>query len=120
MHPPLWKPAGFAPIGPAFASADNLGAIRNGMRRVVPGRHGTAHRYSKVLEPLRISGKTGTAAMDTGSSINAAWFVGFAPDVNPRYAFAVLHDRVAEHGAVASPTAAKVVDACYEILGGRP
>ncbi len=107
-------------IGPVFASEKNLALIRAGMKRVVTGSRGTAYPHRKELIPLQVSGKTGTAEFTDNTPVYAAWFVGFAPDTNPRYAFAVLFDRTPQSGFAASPTAAKVIEACYEILGGRP
>jgi penicillin-binding protein A len=47
--------------------------------------NGTA---SSVLNGQDIAGKTGTA--ETGRNINEDWFVGFAPQHNPKVAFAVV------------------------------
>ena len=53
------------------------------MRRVVES--GTA---TGTIGGQDIAGKTGTA--ETGRSINEDWFVGFAPQHNPKIAFAVV------------------------------
>jgi cell division protein FtsI/penicillin-binding protein 2 len=122
VRPHLWAPDGFEPVGGAFAQEENLNAIRSGMRRVVTGARGTAWKSRHLLEPLGVAAKTGTAQLKTVNveDLYAAWFVGFAPYDSPRYAFAVLIDHTHDEGADAAPIAAKVVDACYEVLGGRP
>jgi cell division protein FtsI/penicillin-binding protein 2 len=46
--------------------------------------------------------------------------VGYAPHDAPRYAFAVSVEQTPDQGADVAPIAARVVEACYEVLGGRP
>jgi cell division protein FtsI/penicillin-binding protein 2 len=122
VRPHLFRPEGFEPIGDAFASEANLAVIRSGLRRVAIGAQGTARKSRHLLEPLGISGKTGTAQLSTRNDekMYAAWFVGFAPWDSPRYGFAVLVSRTRDHGADVAPSAARVIEACYSILGGRP
>jgi cell division protein FtsI/penicillin-binding protein 2 len=117
----LCAPEGFEAIGPVLASDAHLAPIRSGMRKVAVGDHGTARRFRGQLDPLGIAGKTGTAQVRSGEEeLYQAWFVGYAPYSAPRYAFAVLIERTSDEGAEAAPIAARVVDACYEVLGGRP
>ena len=79
--------------------------------------------YWRAFSLYRLGGtaqlKTGVPADD---QLHSSWFVGFAPCDAPRYAFAVLFDRTPKdgEGADAAPYAARVIDACYELLGGRP
>jgi cell division protein FtsI/penicillin-binding protein 2 len=117
----LWADDGYDAIGAPIGRADHLEVIRSGMRKVAVGERGTARRFRRQLEPLGIAGKTGTAQVRSGDEeLYQAWFVGFAPHHAPRYAFAVLIERTSDEGADAAPIAARVVDACYEVLGGRP
>lgn len=64
-------------------SADTAGQVQEMMRQVVAS--GTA---ASVLSGQDIAGKTGTA--ETGLGSNEDWFVGFAPQQNPKVAFAVI------------------------------
>lgn len=64
-------------------SADTAGQLQDMMRAVVES--GTAH---STLGGQDIAGKTGTA--ETGRGIYEDWFVGFAPQRNPKVAFAVV------------------------------
>jgi cell division protein FtsI/penicillin-binding protein 2 len=117
----LHAPEGFNPVGPPFAQQENLALIRSGMRRVAVGDEGTARRHKRLLEPLGIAGKTGTAQLRSGDEeIYQAWFVGYAPHTAPKYAFAVLLERTSDEGSEAAPIAARVIEACYDVLGGRP
>ena len=127
MHAHFFVPDGFVAIGPPFASEANL--ARDPVRHA-PGLGRRARNRCKkhraLLEPLGIAGKTGTAQLKTGvaadEQLHSSWFVGYAPYDAPRYAFAVLLDRTSKEGegADAAPYAARVIDACYGLLGGRP
>jgi penicillin-binding protein A len=85
-------------------TAQELGLM---MQNVVDEGTGQAAR----LNGLQVAGKTGTA--ETGvTGVNTAWFIAFAPVVNPRIAVAV----VVEHtplfgGQVSAPIAASVIEA---------
>jgi penicillin-binding protein 2 len=103
----------------------NWEVIREGMRRVVHGEHGTA-RAIKPEPPLQIAGKSGTAQvaaqsededMDetTASHLrHHALFIAFAPFEQPSIAVAA----VVEHGGggsrQAAPVARAVIDAWLE------
>lgn len=123
--PHVYRPEGFEPLRGPLGTEAHLNVIREGMRRAATSPRGTAGRdHRRALEPLKIAGKTGTAQLVTSKdSLNAAWFVGFAPygpGLTPKYAFAVMLDRSARHGSAAAPIAAQVVTACYDVLGGGP
>ncbi len=63
--------------------------VRNGMRDVVSGGTGTSGNLSFTT----LAGKTGTAQWGPPSlNQRLAWFAGFLPHDNPRYAFAVLYE----------------------------
>jgi penicillin-binding protein 2 len=65
--------------------------VRDGMRDVVSGGGGTGR--SGNLSFTTLAGKTGTAQWGPKSlNQRLAWFAGFLPHDNPRYAFAVLYE----------------------------
>lgn len=73
------------------------------MRKVVEEGTGTAANVGD----LRMAGKTGTAEVRGG---NQAWFIGFAPYDNPKYAVAVTIEKTQEFGGVvAAPIARDVL-----------
>ncbi|MDN3352956.1 penicillin-binding protein 2 [Actinomadura sp. DC4] len=87
-------------------SANTADQIQEMMRQVVAS--GTA---SATLSGQDIAGKTGTA--ETGRGIYEDWFVGFAPQHNPKVAFAVVTDgNLQSDGAHnAAPIALSIVQA---------
>jgi cell division protein FtsI/penicillin-binding protein 2 len=107
----------FHPIGEAIPGADQALAVRLGMEAVCSHR-GTARRYVRDLDRLRVAAKTGThdfTAAD-GSGRNQAWFVGYAPRERPRVAFAVVYHATQMEGADAAPLAIKVLDQVRRVL----
>jgi penicillin-binding protein 2 len=65
--------------------------VRKGMSDTVNSGGGTGR--SAALSYTRLCGKTGTAQWGPKSrNQRLAWFVGFLPEDNPRYAFAVLYE----------------------------
>jgi penicillin-binding protein 2 len=63
--------------------------VREGMHDVVSGGTGTSGNLSFTT----LAGKTGTAQWGPPSlNQRLAWFAGFLPHDNPRYAFAVLYE----------------------------
>lgn len=65
--------------------------VREGMRDVVTAGYGTGR--SAGLSYTTLCGKTGTAQWGPKSkNQRLAWFAGFLPFDNPRYAFAVLYE----------------------------
>ena len=65
--------------------------VRNAMADVVSSRAGTAGKAQ--VPGVSIAGKTGTAQWGPKSAERtAAWFAGFAPATNPRYAFSVVYE----------------------------
>ena len=66
--------------------------VREGMMQVVNERYGTGKKGG--VSWCRVAGKTGTAQW-RGSGKNKqelAWFAGFLPYENPRFAFAILYE----------------------------
>jgi penicillin-binding protein 2 len=65
--------------------------VREGMSDVVDSGYGTGRSGS--LSYTTLCGKTGTAQWGPKSKgQRLAWFAGFLPEDNPRYAFAVLYE----------------------------
>jgi penicillin-binding protein 2 len=80
--------------------------VREGMRDVVNSGYGTGR--SAGLSYTTLCGKTGTAQWGPPSkNQRLAWFAGFLPFDNPRYAFAVLYEgrpnEVVSGGRMAAP-----------------
>jgi cell division protein FtsI/penicillin-binding protein 2 len=87
-------------------SANTAGQIQDMMRQVVAS--GTA---SSVVGGQDIAGKTGTA--ETDGTINEDWFVGFAPQHNPKVAFAVVTEgpNTSDGAHFSAPIALSIVQA---------
>jgi penicillin-binding protein 2 len=81
-----------------------LQGLRDAMAGVVSGR-GTAG--SAQIQGITVAGKTGTA--QNPPYPDHAWFVGFAPAVNPKVVVAVFVE-YGEHGYVAARIATKVME----------
>jgi penicillin-binding protein 2 len=103
------------------ASQETLDIIRSGLLKVVQGDRGTAR--SIRLKQVDIVGKTGTAqvfSMKKGEKIKTeklryhlrdhAWFICYAPAVNPVIAVSVI----IEHGEHGSSAAAPIAGALIE------
>ncbi len=70
-------------------------------------RRGTAR--GQGLERFKAACKTGTA-QTSKPDVNHAWLAGYAPYDDPKYAFAVVCEKVSGHGGeVAGPVAAKML-----------
>ncbi len=97
-------------------TSDVLGTLRKAMINVVTGAGGTAHRAA--VPGIEVAGKTGTAQWggngDARKERKAAWFVGFVPAKQPKYAFAALYESEpgeakAHGGDKAAPIVGKVL-----------
>lgn len=96
--------------------------VKEGMRLVVNGDHGTA-RGSK-LSFIEMAGKTGTSQVMSFSADQIyvtcesrprhqrhhGWFIGYAPAQNPEIAFGILAEHAC-HGSRAAPVAKEIVRA---------
>lgn len=92
--------------------ADTLARVRHGLREVVHAPLGTASRYD--LGRFRVVGKTSTAEVasgDEGGPEAHAWFAGYAPEDDPKYAFAVIVEHGGHGGEMAAPIVAEVLEA---------
>jgi penicillin-binding protein 2 len=86
------------------ASASNLAAMRAGLDLVTQGRGTGAGAFSGF--PVAVAGKTGTAQV--AGKDDYAWFVGFAPASDPKYAVAVMIEQGGHGGSVAGPAARQI------------
>ncbi len=106
-------------------SESTIAQLRTGMIDAVNGGAGTAHAAS--LDNVEVAGKTGTAQWGPKSKERtAAWFAGYLPADNPKYAFAALYEGdvgVKSHGGtVAAPLIAQVFREVYKgemVANGR-
>jgi penicillin-binding protein 2 len=100
-------------------SSETLDELQTGMIDVVNGAGGTAHQAS--LDTAEVAGKTGTAQWGPkNKERTAAWFAGFLPADQPRYAFAALYEGDVGskvHGGSAS--APMIADIFKEIYKGE-
>lgn len=94
-------------------SAENMRAVKEGMKSVTGDSSGTAYSIFKDFN-IEVGGKTGSA--ETGSSANSdvhGWFVGFAPYDDPEIAITVM----VENGGHGYYTAEVVRDIMAEYFG---
>ncbi len=98
-------------------SPETLDELRTGMIDVVNGSGGTAHQAS--LDNVEVAGKTGTAQWGPKEKERtAAWFAGFLPADQPRYAFAALYEgdvgSKVHGGSTAAPMIADIFKEIYK------
>jgi len=98
-------------------SSETLDQLRTGMIDVVNGAGGTAHQAS--LDNVEVAGKTGTAQWGPkNKERTAAWFAGFMPADQPRYAFAAVYEgdvgSNVHGGSAAAPMIADVFKEVYK------
>jgi penicillin-binding protein 2 len=90
-----------------------LALIKQAMVAVVSSGNGTAGKAQ--VENVAVAGKTGTAQWGPKNAERAAaWFAGFAPAENPKYAFAAVYegdanDHSVHGGSHAAPMIGKVL-----------
>jgi penicillin-binding protein 2 len=94
--------------------------LRKALVDVTESGNGTAHKAQ--VEGIHVAGKTGTAqwggGRDSTKARTAAWFAGFAPAENPRYAFAAVYegepgDNNIHGGTNAAPLIGKTLKAIF-------
>jgi penicillin-binding protein 2 len=98
-------------------SSETLDEVHTGMIDVVNGAGGTAHQAG--LDNAEVAGKTGTAQWGPkNKERTAAWFAGFLPADQPRYAFAALYEgdvgSKVHGGSAAAPMIADVFKEIYK------
>lgn len=85
-----------------------VSVVHTGMMQVVHAKYGTGKNAS--LGFTLMCGKTGTAQWgDTSKRQNLAWFSGFFPLKNPRYAFSVVYEGLPGEGISGGKKAAPMV-----------
>lgn len=90
-----------------------LSRLREGLEKVVSNPHGTGYKRVR-LKQIAIAGKTGTAEVAGGKN-DHAWFAGYVPAEEPRFAFAVVLEHGGSGGAAAGPAAKQLVEAMLEL-----
>ena len=95
-------------------SSSTLEILKEGMRLVVEGKHGTArslknNRYS-------LGGKTGTAENPHGE--NHSWFVGVAPLEAPEIVVCAIVENAGHGSEVAAPVVGRIIEAYMKNRGG--
>ena len=98
-------------------SSETSDQVRTGMINVVNGAGGTAHQAS--LDNVEVAGKTGTAQWGPkNKERTAAWFAGFLPADQTRYAFAAVYEgdvgSKIHGGSAAAPMIADVFKDIYQ------
>jgi penicillin-binding protein 2 len=88
-------------------SPKTLGILREGLRLVVQGEHGTAKGLANRL--YNIGGKTGTAQNPHGE--DHSLFVGFAPFESPEIVVCAIIENAGHGSEVAAPVVGKVIQA---------
>jgi len=98
-------------------SSGTLDELHTGMIDVVNGAGGTAHQAS--LDNIEVAGKTGTAQWGPkNKERTAAWFTGYLPADQPRFAFAALYEgdvgSTVHGGSAAAPMIADIFKEVYK------
>lgn len=97
---------------PALAP-QTLQEVRHGLYRVVNDAQGTAYKTVRLKE-VEICGKTGTAEAGSGVA-DHAWFAGYAPASQPRYAIVVVLEHGGSGGKEAGPIAREVIRRMHQL-----
>lgn len=105
------KPAPESPLG---VDEKHIAAIQEGMMKVVNSGSGTGKRAR--LSYALLCGKTGTGQWKTKKKQYVAWFAGFFPYENPKYAFAVLYEGSPYEKVSGGRKAAPIVTAFFNPL----
>jgi len=99
------------------ASPETMEQVRIGMKQVVNGPNGTGH--SAEIDGAEVAGKTGTAQWGPkNKERTAAWFAGFLPTDQPKYAFAAVYEgevgSKVHGGTTAAPMIANIFQDIYK------
>ena len=97
-------------------SSETMEQVREGMVEVVNGANGTGHEAQ--LDGAEVAGKTGTAQWGPkNKERTAAWFGGFLPADEPKYAFAAVYEgdvgSKVHGGTTAAPMIADIFQDIY-------
>lgn len=98
-------------------SEATMDEVREGMIDVVNGANGTGHEAE--LDGVEVAGKTGTAQWGPkNKERTAAWFAGFLPADQPRYAFSAVYEgdvgSKVHGGTTAAPMIADIFKEIYK------
>src|SRR5207302_7143898 len=98
-------------------SETTMDLLHEAMTNVVNGGAGTAHQAA--LDNVEVAGKTGTAQWGPKSKERtAAWFTGYLPADQPRFAFAALYEgdvgSTVHGGSAAAPMIADIFKEIYK------
>jgi penicillin-binding protein 2 len=93
-------------------NAEDLDAVRRGMRYVVSEPDGTAHGAFSGF-PIPVAGKTGTA--EKKPEDDYAWFVGYAPADAPQIVVVALIEQGGHGSSVAAPMVRRVMEAYFGV-----
>ena len=98
-------------------SEATMGEVHEGMIDVVNGANGTGHEAE--LDAVEVAGKTGTAQWGPkNKERTAAWFAGFLPAEQPRYAFSAVYEgdvgSKVHGGTTAAPMIADIFKEIYK------
>jgi len=92
--------------GRVSISDRNLQILTKALVLVTAGGEGTGRRAA-TIKNVNVAGKTGTSQWGpTDKRKNIAWFAGFAPAEDPKYAFAVMIEGKPREGISGGKTAA--------------
>lgn len=92
---------------------ETIERVREGLQMVVANPRGTGYRRVRSRQ-ISIAGKTGTAEVGGGRN-DHAWFAGFLPANQPRYAFAIVLENGGSGGSVAGPVAKALAESLVEL-----
>ena len=96
------------------ASPQTWRLVREGLKAVVNGRHGTARgRFGQV--PVTVGGKTGTAQVEASGEQAHAWFAAIAPIDDPQVVVVVVVEHGGSGAGVAAPIASDILQAYFEL-----
>jgi len=94
-------------------SPATLSIVREGLEQVVENPKGTAHK-TVAMKQVAVAGKTGSA--QTGiDNPSHAWFIGYVPAQQPRYAIVVLLEQGGSGGKNAGPLARKMIERLLDL-----
>lgn len=88
--------------------------LRRSLREVVHDQDGTGGRAQ--VDGIDVAGKTGTSENPFGK--DHAWFVAYAPAVNPEVAVAVIVENSGHGGSVAAPIVGELLHVYFELRNG--
>jgi penicillin-binding protein 2 len=94
-------------------SERSLAVVRHALEQVVSDSRGTGHEHVYLRE-VAIAGKTGTAQSGSPRG-DHAWFAGYAPAQNPRFAIAIVLEHAGSGGHAAGPIARELVRQMLEL-----